>query len=170
MVSEPHDQSLKLWRPIQYSSWSAASYFSRPEDGVALRAIFDGDVSCDDMANDSTLKDRSTTINAVKKKLRKHLHSESASTKRGSRASVGNSEEEIARRKELKQARNSRIREELSDYMTYDDDATFVATPPVVSRLTGISPVPGSLMPAADEDRVNLVGFEWYVNIKRWFQ
>ncbi|KAF4637336.1 hypothetical protein G7Y89_g757 [Cudoniella acicularis] len=69
------------------------------------------------------VKKSSSTLNAVRQKLRKHLSRDSALSKRRSKSSVGTSEEEIERRAELRRIRHKRIQEELSNEAIYDDDA-----------------------------------------------
>ena len=99
-------------------SWS--SRFSKPEDAAELRAIFeDGDAS--------TLKGR----RAGRSKLQKRFSPDSTLTNQRSRTStVAISEEEVARREELKRIRAKRLREELGDICVYDEDATPLCSSP----------------------------------------
>jgi hypothetical protein len=115
-------------------SWSTFSRFSKPEDAAELEAIFNTDRVEN---NESSLMH---TITAVKSKLRKHLSRESALSKRRSRSTVGQSEEEIARRKELKQLRQKRIEDELGDEGVYDEDAKSI--PSNVIRPLSSTPQP----------------------------
>jgi hypothetical protein len=120
------------------SSWSTR--FSKPEDAAELQAIFDN-VS-DDEGNDrgTTTSKHSSIANIVRKKLRKHFSRESTSSShRPGRSSVGNSVEEVERRKELKRLRDRRIREELSVDDHYDDDAASLS---VAAPLNVDLPIP----------------------------
>lgn len=99
-------------------SWP--SRFSKPEDEADFQAIFANDVS------DGESSIISSRLTAVKTKLRKHLSRDSALSKSRLRSSVGTSEEEVARREELKRIRKKRIQEELGDERVYDDDARSV--------------------------------------------
>ncbi len=121
---------------IQVASWSTAR-LSKPEDVAELREIFEGDnsVVVDDVVDDNddgsrviTVERSASTLDAVKSKLRKHLSRESALSKHRLRSTVGNSDEEIQRRKELRSIRDRRIREELSSEGAYDDDAKSLST------------------------------------------
>ncbi|KAI9734700.1 MAG: hypothetical protein M1818_006687 [Claussenomyces sp. TS43310] len=119
-------QSFRYLRPVPDTSWSTASRFSKPEDEAELRAIFE-----DDMSNDEEFQDMNTpsrTLTAVGSRLRKHLSRSSDVSKRPSRPSVGNSEEEVARRKEMRYARALRTKEDLSNENIYDDDAKSIST------------------------------------------
>ncbi|KFY23678.1 hypothetical protein V493_05710 [Pseudogymnoascus sp. VKM F-4281 (FW-2241)] len=93
-------------------SWS--SRFSKPEDAAELHAIFaDGDAS--------SLKRRG----AARSKLQKRFPRDSTLTnQRSQKPAVGNSDEEVARRGELKRIRARRLQEELGDVRVYDEDAT----------------------------------------------
>ncbi|KFZ02181.1 hypothetical protein V500_00394 [Pseudogymnoascus sp. VKM F-4518 (FW-2643)] len=99
-------------------SWS--SRFSKPEDAAELYAIFeDGDAS--------TLKRR----RAGRSKLQKRFSRDSTLTNQRSRTStVGISEEEVARREELKRIRAKKLQEELGDICVYDEDATPLCSSP----------------------------------------
>ncbi|KFZ08936.1 hypothetical protein V502_09040 [Pseudogymnoascus sp. VKM F-4520 (FW-2644)] len=99
-------------------SWS--SRFSKPEDAAELYAIFqDGDAS--------TLKRR----RAGRSKLQKRFSRDSTLTNRRSGTStVGISEEEGARREELKRIRAKKLQEELGDICVYDEDATPLCSSP----------------------------------------
>ena len=68
----------------------------------------------------------------IQDRLRKHISRESGPSKRLSRASVGQSEEEIERRAELRRIQKKRILEELSADDGYDDDAKLLSTLPGV--------------------------------------
>lgn len=99
-------------------SWS--SRFSKPEDAAELQAIFeDGDAS--------TFKGR----RAGRSKLQKRSSRDSTLTNQRSRTStVGISEEEVARREELKRIRAKKLQEELGDICVYDEDATPLCSSP----------------------------------------
>ncbi|KFY30571.1 hypothetical protein V494_08110, partial [Pseudogymnoascus sp. VKM F-4513 (FW-928)] len=99
-------------------SWS--SRFSKPEDAAELHAIFKGDNFDDGDA--STLKRR----RAGRSKLQKRFSRDSTLTNQKSRRStiVGNSQENVARREEMKRIRTERLQEELGDIRIYDEDAT----------------------------------------------
>jgi hypothetical protein len=114
-------------RPV--ASWSAASRLSKPEDVAELRTLFEGENSdVEDESKVITVKRSSSTLDAVKSKLRKHLSRETALSKHRPRSTVGNSDEEIQRRKELRLIRDRRIKEELSSEGAYDDDAKSLST------------------------------------------
>jgi hypothetical protein len=105
------------------ASWSTASHLSKSEDVAELRTLFEGDNSDadEDECRVMKVKRSSSTLDAVKSQLRKHLSCESALSKHRTRSTVGNSEEEIQRRKELRLIRDRRIKEELSSKGAYDD-------------------------------------------------
>ncbi len=98
-------------------------------------------------------KKSSGTLNAVARKLKKHLSRDSALSKRHSRSSVGTSEEEVERRAELRRIRRKRIQEELSNEGIYDDDAKSVSsvavapTPPPTAKKSHSSWTPGDFVP-----------------------
>ncbi|KAM3072471.1 hypothetical protein ACMFMG_009271 [Clarireedia jacksonii] len=132
-------------------SWStAASRLSKSEDNAAIRAIFGQPVQEVDVNGESG-KDgpeeevkrevetneqnevkpmrSSSTLNAVKIRLKKTFSRDSGLAKRSvKRGSVGTSEEELERRKELRRLRQKRIEEELSHEGEYDDDAQSLST------------------------------------------
>lgn len=99
-------------------SWN--SRFSKPEDAAELYAIFeDGDAS--------TLKGR----RAGRSKLQKRFSRDSTLTNQRSRTStVAISDEEVARREELKRIRAKKLQEELGDICVYDEDATPLCSSP----------------------------------------
>lgn len=124
-------------RPVKLStdamplaSWSTPSRQSKPEDVAELRELFEGDNSDadDEESRVIIVKRSSITLDAVKSTLRKHLSRESALSKHRPRSTVGNSDEEIQRRKELRLIRDRRIKEELSSEGAYDDDAKSLST------------------------------------------
>jgi hypothetical protein len=124
-------------RPIEQSkdaipvpSWSTPSRLSKPEDAAELHALFkDGDSDIDGEEHRILeAKKSSSTLDAVKSKLRKHLSRELTLSKHRPRSTVGHSEEEIERRKELRLIRDRRIQEELSSEGAYDDDARSFST------------------------------------------
>ena len=122
-------------------SWS--SRFSKPEDAADLQAIFNGDDL--DAENVSTLKRR----HVGRSKLQKRFSCDSTLTNRRSqRPAAGNSEEEVARREELKRIRAKRLQEELGDICVYDEDATPLCSSPFGQ--TSKSPTD-----ASDEDSQN---------------
>lgn len=108
---------------------------SQPEDAAQLRAIFEDNL-CEEGYDRGKMKSMKAkmsfnTLNAVANamttKLRKHFSRDLALSKRLSRSSVGNSEEDIERRKELRRLRDKRIQEELS-MDNFDDDAASLST------------------------------------------
>lgn len=113
-------------------SWSSGSHLSKPEDAAAIQAFFEDDKSDHRIEHDKAVsKKPSSTLSAVKNRLKKHLSRDSGiatNPKRLSRASVGTSEEEIERRAELRRIRHKRIQEELSQEGIYDDDAKSLST------------------------------------------
>jgi hypothetical protein len=104
---------------VPIASWSTR--FSKAEDAAELQAIFEDRSEYDEQGLVLS-KMGSSAIKAVKSKMRRHLSLESGLSKRHSRSSVGNSEEEVERRKELRRLRDKRIQEELSND-NYDEDA-----------------------------------------------
>ncbi|KAB8303169.1 hypothetical protein EYC80_004617 [Monilinia laxa] len=131
----------------QVSSWSSST---KTEDGTEIRAIFEGQCfSPSDKENeivaaneqDSNEEDEderhqevkpmlsSNTLKSVKSRLKKTFSRESGITKKNDkRRSVGTSEEEVERRKELRRLRQKRIEEELSYDHEYDEDAQSMST------------------------------------------
>jgi hypothetical protein len=113
------------------ASWSTASWLSKPEDVAELRVLFEGDKSDvdDEESRVIAVKRSTSTLDAVKSKFQKHLSRESVMSKHRPRSTVGNSDEEIQRRKELRLIRDRRIKEELSTKGAYDDgDAKSLST------------------------------------------
>jgi uncharacterized protein YdaT len=108
-------------------TWCSISRLSKPEEIAELQEIFEDKSDTDDEDHNMTVKKSSSTLNAVKTKLRHHLSRDSATSKRQSR-SVGTSEEEVERRKELKRLNHRRIQEELSNEGIYDEDAESLST------------------------------------------
>lgn len=119
---------------LPVSSWGAVSRLSQPEDANMLRAIFDvedrSDADSDHLAIPH--KKSSSAIGAVTTKLKQRISRESGLSHRlsdrRSNSSFGHSEEERARRAELRRLRHKRIQEELSNEEVYDDDAKSVNT------------------------------------------
>lgn len=105
-------------------SWG--SRFSKPEDAAELHAIFKGD-NIDD-GDASTFK----KIRAGRIKLQKRFSRDSTLTNQRSRRSttVGISEEEVARREEVKRIRAKRLQEELGNICVYDEDAKPLCSSP----------------------------------------
>lgn len=91
------------------------------------QGIFEDKSDTDEEGLSLTVKKSSSTLNAMKTKLRQHLSRDSATSKRQSR-SVGTSEEEVERRRELRRLNRKRIQEELSNEGVYDDDAKSLST------------------------------------------
>jgi hypothetical protein len=109
--------------PIPISSFSISSHFSKAEDAAGLKRTLEDNKSDDESGhNDLVPKKSSGTLSAVKTKLQRHLSRDSGLSKCNSRSSVGNSEEDIERRKELKRFLRQRIKAELSNESAYDDD------------------------------------------------
>jgi hypothetical protein len=122
-------------------SWGSG--YSKPEDIAELRAIFVD--KSEDVLQHGVQRQRSTaTLKGMKTKLKRHLSRDSGFSKvsgiskRAHRLSVGNSEEEIERRKELREIRRKRIREELSNERIYDDDAKSFTTLNSIPETTGL--------------------------------
>lgn len=138
--------------PPLMASWS--TQFSKPEDSAELRAIFEDNVSDhdDDRGTMRSTKSKMSSkklnavASAVTSRLRKHFSKESTLSKRLSRSSVGNSEEEIERRKELRRLRDKRIQDELS-MDNFDDDAVSLSTVASSNMLSqGIQTIPPRLL------------------------
>ncbi|PHH63278.1 hypothetical protein CDD81_6135 [Ophiocordyceps australis] len=86
-----------------------------PQDGaIELCQLVDDGMDFDEQDNDSlSAKPSAGTLDVVRIKLAKHLPQDTE-TKRQSRTAVGHSEEELARRAELRRIRQKRIQDELS--------------------------------------------------------
>jgi hypothetical protein len=98
---------------------------SKPEDAAELHAIFKGDNL--DGGNASTLKRRG----GGRSKLQKRFSRDSTLTnQRSPTSTVAISEEEVARREEVKRIRAKRLQEELGDIRVYDEDATPLCSSP----------------------------------------
>jgi hypothetical protein len=89
----------------------------------AIDIIRDENPDADDEWEQIKPRKSNATLNAVKQKLKKHLSREMSLVKRQSISSVGTTEEEIERRAELRRIRHKRIKEELSNEASYDEDA-----------------------------------------------
>ncbi|KAI9643015.1 hypothetical protein NHQ30_008749 [Ciborinia camelliae] len=131
----------------QVPTWSSAT---KTEDETEIRAIFEGQcfpnsdkensiVAADEEDSDGENEDKiqqevkpmlsSTTLKSVKSRLKKTFSRESGITKKNDkRRSIGTSEEEVERRKELRRLRQKRIEEELSYDDGYDEDAQSMST------------------------------------------
>ncbi|ESZ97113.1 hypothetical protein SBOR_2471 [Sclerotinia borealis F-4128] len=130
----------------QVPLWSSATNI---EDETEMSAIFEGQrlAKCDKenktVAADEEDSDEdeeaerqqevkpmlsSTTLKSVKSRLKMTFSRESGSTKNDKRRSIGTSEEEVERRKELRRLRQKRIEEELSYDNEYDEDAQSMST------------------------------------------
>ncbi|CAD6450289.1 c171bdb1-7fb2-4a41-8577-ba8b1e61fb8e-CDS [Sclerotinia trifoliorum] len=130
----------------QVPTWSSAT---KTEDEPEIRAIFEGqcfpekDIEEEIKAvgeEDSDEDDEderqqevkpmlsSNTLKSVKSRLKKTFSRESGITKNDKRRSIGTSEEEVGRRKELRRLRQKRIEEELSYEDGYDEDAQSMST------------------------------------------
>lgn len=104
-------------------SWS--SRLSKPDDAAELHAIFKGDNLNDE--DGSTLKRR----RGGRSKLQKRFSRDSTLTnQRSPTSTVAISEEEVARREEVKRIRAKRLQEELGDIHDYDEDATPLCSSP----------------------------------------
>ncbi|OBT54670.1 hypothetical protein VE04_10287 [Pseudogymnoascus sp. 24MN13] len=104
-------------------SWS--SRFSKSEDAAELHAIFKGD-NLDD-GDDSNFKKR----RAGRSKLQKRFSRDwTLTNQRSPTSTVAISEEEVARREEVKRIRAKRLQEELGDIRVYDEDATPLCSSP----------------------------------------
>lgn len=116
-----------------FPSLSAASRLSKLEDIAELQALFeDGKDSIADSQGRVKARKSSSTLNAAKKRVKKHFSWDSGVSKRHSRTSIGTSEEEVERRAELRRIREQRIRDELSND-TYDSDAKSLSTIPALN-------------------------------------
>ncbi|TGO23571.1 hypothetical protein BPAE_0128g00230 [Botrytis paeoniae] len=130
----------------QVTTWSSAT---RMEDTTEIRAVFEGECSPDsDKENeivvvaegDSDDGDEderrlevkpmlsSNTLKSVKSRLIKTFSREPGIAKADKRRSIGTSQEEVERRKELRRIRQKRIEEELSYDDEYDEDAQSTST------------------------------------------
>jgi hypothetical protein len=131
-------------------SWSiTVSRLSRSEDDTEIGASFkepvqEVDVSAESVKdeprketereevneqNEIKLMKSSSTLSAVKIRLKKTFSRDSGLGKRSAkRSSLGTSEEELERRRELRRLRQKRIEEELSHEGEYDDDAQSLST------------------------------------------
>ncbi|CAG8981098.1 hypothetical protein HYALB_00012618 [Hymenoscyphus albidus] len=97
---------------------------ARQASTLKLRSLLLGDKSdTDEEWEQIKLKKSSSTLSAVKQKLKKHLSRETTLSKRRSVSSVGTTDKEIERRAELKRIRHKRIQLELSNEASYDEDA-----------------------------------------------
>ncbi|OBT94191.1 hypothetical protein VE01_06958 [Pseudogymnoascus verrucosus] len=104
-------------------SWS--SRFSKSEDAAELHAIFKGD-NLDD-GDDSNLKKRRAGGSKLQKRFSRDL---TLTNQRSPTSTVAISEEEVARREEVKRIRAKRLQEELGDIRVYDEDATPLCASP----------------------------------------
>ncbi|APA12499.1 predicted protein [Sclerotinia sclerotiorum 1980 UF-70] len=130
----------------QVPTWSSAT---KTEDEPEIRAIFEGQCfpekdreeeiravgEGDSDEDDEDEKQQgvkpmlsSNTLKSVKSRLKKTFSRESGITKNDKRRSIGTSEEEVERRKELRRLRQKRIEEELSYEDGYDEDAQSMST------------------------------------------
>lgn len=157
-VASPPIFKLNAKSQESFPAWSSGSRLSKREDAAAIQAIFEEDKSSIDDEHDKTVsKKSSSTLSAVKNRLKKHLSkdSEITNSKRHSRASIGTSEE-IERRAELRRIRHKRIQEELSQEGVYDEDAKSLSTvnapvgpvgPDISGRQKRASWTPGDSLP-----------------------
>ncbi|KAG9239591.1 hypothetical protein BJ875DRAFT_491434 [Amylocarpus encephaloides] len=119
---------------------------------ASLTALLMSDKSENDEESTPVKPRKSTsTLSAVKQKLKKHLSRESNPVKRRSMSSVGTSEEEVERRAELRRIRHKRIQDELSNEASYDDDAKTLSSIADADTILGAtirtSWVPGDALP-----------------------
>lgn len=119
------------------------------EDAIEMRALFEGEcfpdsdkengiVVVDEGDSDDDDEDErrqevkqmlsSNTLKSVKNRLMKTFSRESGIAKADKRRSIGPSQEEVERRKELRRIRQKRIEEELSYDDGYDEDAQSMST------------------------------------------
>lgn len=139
--------NLRIGEPkTQVPTWSSAT---KTDDGTEIRAIFEGQcfpdsdkeieiVAANEEDSDENEEDQrqqevkpmisSNTLKSVKSRLKKTFYRESGTTKNDKRRSIGTSEEEVERRKELRRLRQKRIEEELSYDDEYDEDAQSMST------------------------------------------
>lgn len=130
----------------QVPTWGSAT---KIEDAIEMRALFEGEGfpdsdkengivvvdegDSDDDDEDETRQEvkpmlSSNTLKSVKSRLMKTFSRESGMAKNDKRRSIGASQEEVERRKELRRIRQKRIEEELSYDDGYDDDAQSMST------------------------------------------
>ncbi|QSZ31555.1 hypothetical protein DSL72_001122 [Monilinia vaccinii-corymbosi] len=142
-ASNPRIEELQT----QVHSWSSGT---KTEHGTEIRAIFEGQCFSDsDKENEIVVVNEgesdeddederrqevkpmisSNTLKSVKSRLKKTFSRESGITRKNDkRRSIGTSEEEVERRKELRRLRQKRIEEELSYDDRYDEDAQSMST------------------------------------------
>jgi hypothetical protein len=94
----------------------------------AIDALLDENPDADDEWENIRAQKSTGTLTVVKQKLRKHLSRDFPLAKRRSISSVGTTEEEIERRAELRRIRHKRIKEELSNEASYDEDAKTISS------------------------------------------
>lgn len=130
----------------QVTAWSSAT---KMEDKTEVKAVSEGERSPDsDKENEIVVVDEndsddddederrqevkpmlsSNTLKSVKSRLIKTFSREPGIAKADKRKSIGTSQEEIERRKELRRIRQKRIEEELSYDNGYDEDAQSTST------------------------------------------
>lgn len=157
----------ELQTQAQVSSWNPTT---KVQDRREARAISEGhffhesdkedailavnEVDSDEDDDDERQKEvkpmlSSTTLKSVTSRLKKTFSRESGITKKNDkRRSIGTSEEEIERRKELRRLRQKRIQEELSYDDGYDEDAQSMSTIDcAITRITDKSKKRQSILP-----------------------
>lgn len=112
-------------------SWGAVSQFSRPEDAAMMRSIFQPEDDASDAGSAHFTKPKpykdTLTLGTVKEKLKQRLSKDSLLNRR-SQGLILDSEEEVARKAELRRVRHERIKEELANKDSYDADAKSMIT------------------------------------------
>ncbi|THV47788.1 hypothetical protein BGAL_0289g00160 [Botrytis galanthina] len=130
----------------QVTAWSSAT---KMENTTEIKAVSEGECSPDsDKENEIVVVDEgdsddddederrqevkpmlsSNTLKSVKSRLIKTFSREPGIAKADKRKSIGTSQEEVERRKELRRIRQKRIEEELSYDNGYDEDAQSTST------------------------------------------
>ncbi|KAM0309729.1 hypothetical protein ACHAO8_008776 [Botrytis cinerea] len=131
----------------EVTRWGGSA--TKMEDAIEMRALFEGEcfpdsdkengiVVVDEGDSDDDDEDErrqevkqmlsSNTLKSVKTRLMKTFSRESGIAKADKRRSIGPSQEEVERRKELRRIRQKRIEEELSYDDGYDEDAQSMST------------------------------------------
>lgn len=158
-------KTVKLQRTPSRHNKSWSSKYSKPEDVAEIQAIFESNDGLERQGPGIGAKKSSATLSAMKNKISKRISRDSVLSrrsglsKRRSRLSVGNSDEEVERRRELRDIRRKRIREELGNAGIYDDDAKSFASAISLSELPEIRDDKVTLL----SDETLFPGFEWYL-------
>ncbi|POR31736.1 Uncharacterized protein TPAR_08037 [Tolypocladium paradoxum] len=118
-----NQQTLQLRRPLVQADEVPGSAQVSPCEGPAELCQFVVDDDSDNEGDGSQSAKRSTrTLDVVRTKLIRHM-SQDNETRRQSRMGIGHSEEELARRAELRRFRQKRIQDELDKEGGNDDSS-----------------------------------------------